>query len=137
VGDFRKPVGKIMSSDTAGSTDDPGSFCCPYADGRHWLLGVESTSSPTCRNRPKTATGPREIVALKQPFAACVKLGPMFMEPSRIARSLKMPLDILVALIRLSASPVIVRFWLHNLSSTVRACQLSWMGRHINCISKA
>jgi hypothetical protein len=41
----------------------------------------------------KAGTGPLEIIALKQPFAACGKLRSVIMEPSRIARTAPMPLD--------------------------------------------
>jgi hypothetical protein len=44
-------------------------------------------------NRPRPATSPHEILALKQPFAACGKLRPKFMGPRRTARSAQMPLN--------------------------------------------
>lgn len=59
---------------------------------------------------PLPGTGPYEVIALKQPFAASGKLRPRVMEISGIARNAQMPLDVL-AFIQLSALPVVVRYF--------------------------
>jgi hypothetical protein len=55
---------------------------------------------------PIPLAGPHEIIALKRPFAACGKLAATIIEPSRIARSARMPLDKSVLLNSPFASPI-------------------------------
>jgi hypothetical protein len=54
---------------------------------------------------PRPGTGLHQLVALKQPFAGCVKLRPKFIEPGRIARNAQMPLNVFVALHTTFSSP--------------------------------